>query len=113
MKFPKNVRKGDKIAVVSPAGAVEESQLASTLSLIESHGYQPVLGNHVYGKYDHGFVYSGTEQQRIADLNWALNDPEIAAVWASRGGYGCQHLVQHLDRSEEHTSELQSRENLV
>ena len=43
MKFPKNVRKGDKIAVVSPAGAVEESQLASTLSLIESHGYQPVL----------------------------------------------------------------------
>lgn len=99
MKFPKNVRKGDKIAVVSPAGAVEESQLAPTLSLIESHGYQPVLGNHVYGKYDHGFVYSGTEQQRIADLNWALNDPEIAAVWASRGGYGCQHLVQHLDWS--------------
>ncbi len=97
MKFPKNLIKGDKIAVISPAGAVEENQLTATLSLIESQGFQPVLGNYVYGKYDNGFVYSGTEEQRIADMNWALNDPEIAAVWAARGGYGCQHLVQHLD----------------
>ncbi|WP_277110287.1 S66 peptidase family protein [Chryseobacterium taklimakanense] len=94
--FPKLLKKGDKIAIVSPAGYVEESQLESGLNLIKSKGYEPVLGAHVYGRFDNGYPYSGTEQERIDDLNWALNDDDISAIWASRGGYGCQHLLQHL-----------------
>lgn len=94
--FPKSLKKGDKIAIVSPAGYVEESQLESGLNLIKSKGYEPVLGAHVYGRFDNGYPYSGTEQERIDDLNWALNDDDISAIWASRGGYGCQHLLQHL-----------------
>lgn len=94
--FPKSLKKGDKIAIISPAGYVEESQLEKGLDLIKSKGYEPVLGAHVFGRFDNGYPYSGTEQERIDDLNWALNDDEISAVWASRGGYGCQHLLQHL-----------------
>lgn len=94
--FPKSLKKGDKIAIVSPAGYVEESQLESGLNLIKSKGYEPVLGAHVYGRFDNGYPYSGTEQERINDLNWALNDDDISAIWASRGGYGCQHLLRHL-----------------
>jgi muramoyltetrapeptide carboxypeptidase len=33
--FPKSLKKGDKIAIISPAGAVEESQLTQTLDLIK------------------------------------------------------------------------------
>lgn len=94
--FPKSLKKGDKIAIVSPAGYVEESQLESGLNLIKSKGYEPVLGAHVYGRFDKGYPYSGTEQERIDDLNWALNADDISAIWASRGGYGCQHLLHHL-----------------
>lgn len=94
--FPKSLKKGDKIAIISPAGYVEESQLENGLNLIKSKGYEPVLGAHVFGRFDNGYPYSGTEQERIDDLNWALNDDEISAIWASRGGYGCQHLLQHL-----------------
>lgn len=94
--FPKSLKKGDKIAIISPAGSVVSEQLKSTLSLIKSEGYEPILGKHLYGKYTQGYSYSGTEQERIRDLNWALNDNEISAIWASRGGYGCQHLLEHL-----------------
>lgn len=94
--FPEKLKKGNKIAVISPAGYVEPSQLESTLEIIRKRGYEPVEGKHVYGKYQHGYPYSGTEKERIADLNWALNDPDISAVWASRGGYGCQHLLRHV-----------------
>ncbi|SHK24938.1 S66 peptidase family protein [Epilithonimonas mollis] len=98
--FPKSLKKGDKIAIISPAGSVEIPQLDKTLELIKSKGYEPILGENLYIKYQNGYSYAGTEKERINDINWALNDPETSAVWTSRGGYGCQHLVQHLDLKE-------------
>lgn len=94
--FPKSLKKGDKIAVISPAGAVDASQLEKGIEMIKSRGFEPVLGEHLYTKFSNGYNYAGTEKERIKDINWALNDNEISAIWASRGGYGCQHLVQHL-----------------
>ncbi|GAA4164241.1 LD-carboxypeptidase [Chryseobacterium ginsenosidimutans] len=95
--FPKSLKKGDKIAVISPAGAVDTTQLEKGIEMIKSKGYEPVLGEHLYTKFSNGYNYAGTEQERIKDINWALNDNEISAIWASRGGYGCQHLIEHLD----------------
>ncbi|WP_343660582.1 LD-carboxypeptidase [Chryseobacterium sp.] len=96
MIFPKSLKKGDKIAVISPAGAVDASQLEKGIEMIKSRGFEPVPGEHLYTKFSNGYNYAGTEKERIKDINWALNDKEIKAVWASRGGYGCQHLIQHL-----------------
>ena len=98
--FPKPLKKGSKIAIISPAGSVEIPQLDKTLRLIKSKGYEPVLGENLYTKYQNGYSYAGTEKQRINDVNSALNDPDISAVWASRGGYGCQHLLQDLKLTE-------------
>ncbi|WP_124641427.1 S66 peptidase family protein [Amniculibacterium aquaticum] len=96
MIFPKALKKNEKIALISPAGAVEVSQLEKTINLIQSQGYEVVFGPNALGKYEDGYSYSGTEKQRIQDLNWALNNTEIKAIWASRGGYGCQHLLRHI-----------------
>lgn len=95
--FPKSLSEGDKIAVISPAGSVEAAQLEKGVEMIRNKGYEPVLGEHLYTKFSHGYNYAGTEQERLKDLNWALNDNEISAIWASRGGYGCQHLIQDLN----------------
>lgn len=94
--FPESLKPGAKIAVISPAGAVEPSQLEQGIAMIKSRGYEPVLGEHLYASFSNGYNYAGTEQERIQDINWALNDEEISAIWASRGGYGCQHLIEHL-----------------
>ena len=94
--FPQPLKKGAKIAVISPAGAVDVSQLEKGIKMIKNKGFEPVLGQHLYTKFSNGYNYAGTEQERIQDINWALNDKEVGAIWASRGGYGCQHLIQHL-----------------
>ncbi|UKB79696.1 LD-carboxypeptidase [Chryseobacterium sp. MEBOG07] len=96
MIFQKFLKKGDKIAVISPAGAVDATQLEKGIEMIKSRGFEPIIGEHLYTKFSNGYNYAGTEKERIKDINWALNDHEIKAVWASRGGYGCQHLIQHL-----------------
>lgn len=95
--FPKPLKKGDKIAIISPAGAVEPAQLEKGIKIIKSKGFEPVLGENLYTKFSNGYNYAGTEEQRTNDINWALNDPEISAIWASRGGYGCQHLIENLN----------------
>lgn len=95
--YPNSLKKGDKIAIISPAGAVKKNELFKTLDLIRLKGYQSVIGHNVYTKFDKGYEYAGNEQQRLEDLNWALNDKDIKAIWASRGGYGCQHLLKHID----------------
>ncbi|CAH0133282.1 LD-carboxypeptidase [Chryseobacterium sp. Bi04] len=94
--FPQPLKKGAKIAVISPAGAVDVSQLEKGIKMIKNKGFEPVLGQHLYTKFSNGYNYAGTEQERIQDINWALNNKEVGAIWASRGGYGCQHLIQHL-----------------
>ena len=98
--FPKSLKKGDQIAIISPAGSVNESQLENGLKIIESKGYEPVLGKHLYTNYSNGYSYAGTEKERISDMNWAFNEEEISAIWASRGGYGCQHLLRNLRLSK-------------
>lgn len=98
--FPKSLKKGAQIAIISPAGSVEEEQLEKGLDLIRKNGFEPVLGKHVFTKFSNGYNYAGTEKERISDLNWAFNDDDIAAVWASRGGYGCQHLLKHIQLSK-------------
>lgn len=98
--LPKSLKKGDKIAIISPAGFVEEAPLQNTLNIIKSKGYEPIFGKHTLGKFVNGYNYSGTEKERIQDLNWALNNDEITAIWATRGGYGCQHLLRHLKLSK-------------
>ena len=98
--FPKSLKKGDQIAIISPAGSVNESQLENGLKIIESKGYEPVLGKHLYNNYWNGYSYAGTEKERISDMNWAFNDEGISAIWTSRGGYGCQHLLRNLKLSK-------------
>jgi muramoyltetrapeptide carboxypeptidase len=100
MMYPKSLKKGDKIAIISPAGFVKKTSIDSTLKLIESNGYEPVFGEHVFNKYEHSYNYAGTENERISDLNWAFNDPKISAIWATRGGYGCMHLLEKINLKE-------------
>lgn len=98
--FPKPLQKGDKITVVSPAGAVDFPQISTTIDLIKSKGYEVELSPNSLGFYNMGYTYSGTEEERLSDLNWALNNDEISAIWATRGGYGCQHLLNSLELSQ-------------
>lgn len=97
--FPKPLKKGDKIAIISPAGSVDASQVERGIKLIVQNGYEPVLSKNVFGLYENAYHYSGMENERLEDINWALNNPEVSAIWATRGGYGCQHLLQDIDMS--------------
>ncbi len=94
---PSYLQKGDKIAIVAPAKRMLEGELDEAIALIESWGFQAVLGNNIYKEFDLGYRYAGTDEERAEDFQWALNDPEIKAIWCARGGYGSVKIIDLLD----------------
>lgn len=96
MIFPPTLHKGDRIRVVAPAGKVSKEKVMPGIELLQEVGYEVLLGNHVFDKH---FQYAGTDHQRLADFQEALNDPMTRAIICARGGYGSVHLIDQLDFS--------------
>jgi muramoyltetrapeptide carboxypeptidase len=51
----------------------------------------------VRAAHDHLSYLAGDDRLRAADFVAAWTDPDTAAVWAARGGYGAQRMVDLLD----------------
>jgi muramoyltetrapeptide carboxypeptidase len=83
------------VALVAPAGPLlERDDLARAEALCRALGYEPVLGANTAQR--HGY-FAGTDEQRLDDLNTALRDPEVAAIWCIRGGYGTTRILDRVD----------------
>ena len=99
MIIPPYLKPGDKFAIVSPSGTVLSERVDGAVRAIEEWGFVPVVGEHCKGEY-HAYsviTHSAAPEHRLADLQWALDDPQVKAILCSRGGYGAVHLLEHLD----------------
>ncbi|MGB7980110.1 MAG: LD-carboxypeptidase [Candidatus Nanopelagicales bacterium] len=86
---------GARIAVIAPAGPVQPARLVRGLDVLRGWGYEPIVGRHVLAVAGHT---AGTTRERLADLRWAVTDPELEAIWFARGGFGSMHLLEDLIR---------------
>jgi muramoyltetrapeptide carboxypeptidase len=68
--------------------------MAPGITLLESWGYRVKTAPNLYGEYHQ---FSGTDSQRASDLQFLINDPEVDAIIAARGGYGCVRIIDRLD----------------
>jgi muramoyltetrapeptide carboxypeptidase len=96
MIFPPYLKPGDRIRIVSPAGKVQKDKVIPGIELLLDEGYEVIVGKHVFDKH---FQCAGTDQQRAADLQEAINDPETKAIICARGGYGTVRILEKLDFS--------------
>lgn len=94
MIIPKYLQPGDKIHIVSPAGKVKEQHVLPAVEWLKKQGYKVELGKHVFA--DH-FQFAGTDNQRLEDLQNAVDDPETTVILCSRGGYGTVRIINQLN----------------
>lgn len=94
--LPPALRPGDTIAIIPTARAIGTDELRDGIALAEGWRLRVKLGAGI-GRKD--YQQAGTAEERAADLQAALNDPEVRAIWCARGGYGTVHLLEHLDLS--------------
>ncbi len=83
------LQKGDKVAVISPSEMPSRKQVNATIKGLTDWGLVPVEGKHVCQK-------TRTMDELIEDLAWALNDPELKAVFCVRGGSGASEVMDRF-----------------
>lgn len=93
MIYPKPLKQGDSVAIVSPASKIDTKLVDGACATLESWGFRPVVGSCCKGECG---SFSGTVGQRLGDLRAALENPDVRAVLCSRGGYGVVQMIEHF-----------------
>ena len=96
---PHYLKAGDTVAIVAPSGILKsrEGEVQQAVALLKSWGLHAIIGKHVFSTAHH---FAGTDAERCEDLQNAMDDPKISAIWSARGGYGTVRILDQLDYTE-------------
>jgi muramoyltetrapeptide carboxypeptidase LdcA involved in peptidoglycan recycling len=86
---------GDRVRIVSPASIPDRDQVGYGADLLRSWGLRVEMGLHVFDS--HGHFLAGRDEDRLADINDALRDPGVRAIFSTRGGKGSYRIAHALD----------------
>lgn len=93
--LPPRVSPGSRVALIAPAGPLlERDDLTRAVELCRALGFEPVPGPNALRR--HGYL-AGTDAERLADLNAALRDSTVDAIWCLRGGYGITRILDQVE----------------
>ena len=96
---PPFLKTGETVAIVAPSGILKnrEGEVNQAKQLLKSWGLNVLVSPHVFSQNNH---FAGTDSQRAGDLQKALDNPSISAIWCARGGYGTVRILDLLDFTE-------------
>lgn len=95
MHRPPPLSPGARVALVAPAGPLrDEQEFERAIDNARSFGWDAVVSPHARGRVGY---FSATDEHRLADLNGALRDDRVDAIWCLRGGYGAMRLLPGID----------------
>ncbi len=93
---PPYLKAGDTVAIVAPSGILKsrEGEVQQAVNLLKSWGIHATVAKHVFSQGNH---FAGSDEERCEDLQNAMDDPKISAIWCARGGYGTVRILDKLD----------------
>ena len=90
---PPYLRKGDTVAITCPAKKLPRD-INDAVRLLESWGLNVVLGETVFAEDNQ---YAGDDELRSKDFQRFLDDPNVTAIFAARGGYGTIRIIDKIN----------------
>jgi muramoyltetrapeptide carboxypeptidase len=91
---PPLLKSRDKAVIVSPAGKIDADIVDKAASILREWGLRVEVGENALSRVGR---FSGTIEQRLSDLQKAMDDAEVNLIFCSRGGYGMVHLLDRLN----------------
>ena len=96
--LPPRLRAGGTVALIAPAGVLRNrGQVDEATEALEGLGLRTTVGRHVLDRF--GFL-AGSDAARARDVMDAFRDPDVDAIVAMRGGWGCARILPFLDFDE-------------
>ncbi|RWY52480.1 S66 peptidase family protein [Mucilaginibacter gilvus] len=93
--IPPYLQKGDKVAITCPAKKLP-IPMTSAVNLLQSWGLEVILGETVAASYNQ---FAGDDELRAADMQRFIDDDNVKAIIAARGGYGTIRMIDKVDFS--------------
>jgi muramoyltetrapeptide carboxypeptidase len=92
---PLALKKGDKVVIISPAGAVYDvAKIKEFKNTLINLGFVVTVAKSASKIY--GYL-AGSDEERAADVNEAFADKSIKGIFCTRGGWGCARILDLLD----------------
>lgn len=96
-RIPPYLKKGDTIGIVCPAGYMPVEKAQTCIQTLQQWGYKVKIGKTLGGESLNYF--SGTDEERLNDLQEMLDDKNVQAVLCGRGGYGVSRIIDSINFS--------------
>ena len=81
--------------VIAPSGPFDREPFAKGVETLVNAGLQPNYSERVFTR-SRGFL-AGNDDARLSELQDAIDDPDIDAIWIARGGYGATRLLHAIE----------------
>lgn len=94
MTVPTYLKRGDTIAICCPAGYMAAEKVNNCVTTLQNEGYNVLVGQTVGGNSQNYF--SGTDEERLAELKQFLDNRKVKAVMCARGGYGVSRIIDKI-----------------
>ena len=88
------LRPGDLIRFVAPAGPADPAQVEACRRICEAKGFRVAIPANLFRRDRY---LAGSDDDRAAELDAAIRDPEARAIFPCRGGYGLTRILDRVD----------------
>jgi len=92
--MPPALKAGDTVALLATARKIDSADVEYAVRILQGWGLNVTVGKTI-GLDDNQFA--GSDEQRLADLQEQLDNPDVKAIICARGGYGTLRLVDNID----------------
>ena len=96
MHKPNDLSEGDLVYIVSPAKSIEAQHINHAKKTLEDWGYKVEISKYASNRCNY---FSGSDNERLSDLQKVLDDSKVKAIVCARGGYGSVRILDQLNWS--------------
>lgn len=92
--IPPYLVKGDTIGLLCPGGCMPIEKAQTCMDVLMEWGFKVKAGSTLGTQFNY---FSGTDDQRLEDIQQMLDDDSIKAILCARGGYGLGRIIDRLN----------------
>lgn len=92
--IPPYLQPGDTIGIVCPAGYMPYEKAQTCINTLQQWGFNVKVGKTLGNQFHY---FSGTDEERLGDLQMMIDDTSVKAILCGRGGYGVSRIIDRID----------------
>lgn len=92
---PRALRPGGTIAVLAISSPSQRERIETAAAILESKGFRVLVAPNI-AERERNYL-AGSDRVRLEQINRALRDPAVDAIFFARGGYGAMRILEEID----------------